>query len=452
MTNNTLVPLPDGDRRGTRMTRTERRQRRLAERRHAPVPVEPEDDAETLPDLREEAPAPAPPPPVQVFALPPRVQLAKTTSRFAHIARWSFGLCVILPAIIVAGFYVFMASPQYATNSLFSVRGSADSSGAMDGAGLFAAAGGSVGTEIADSFIVQEYILSRAMVQSLISEANFLEVYSRPSADPYYRLDPTIPIENLVKYWNMMASVEYDLETGILTLTVRAFRPGDAEAITRKVIEKSEDLVNEISLRAREDSVRAAQREVDLAETRYADARKAVAAFRGDTQEISPEKTAETRQSVVGNLESEVAKLESLLTALRSTMSDNSPRVIYVRNQIDALRQQIEAERRRVAIADQGDLVNDDQVLTERLSRYEELVAEREFALNQYQSSYETLEAARIEALKQQRYLSVFVRGEAPEEATYPEALRWVAIVGVTCFLIWGFCILIAAAIRDRIT
>ncbi len=386
---------------------------------------------------------------VQTFVLPPRVQLDKRTTAFGWFARWTFILFVAVPVIGATLFYAFAASPQYATESKFAVRGSANSSGAMDSAGLFMASGGGVGTEIADSFIIQEFILSRSMVQALISEANFLEVYSRPSIDPYYRLDPTLPIEALVSYWNMMAKVDYELETGILTLTIRAFRPSDAEAITRKVIEKSEALVNEISLRSREDSVRAAQREVDIAETRYADARKEVASYRGTTQEISPEKTAESRQSLVGNLEAEVANLESLLTSLRSTMSDNSPRVTYVRNQIEALQRQITAERQRVAVGQDGE---DDSVLTERLSRYEELVAEREFALNQYQSAYETLEAARIEALKQQRYLTVFVRGDAPEESTYPQATRWIAILGVTCFLMWGLMILISAAIRDRTT
>ena len=371
-----------------------------------------------------------------------------TASLFTRVSRWSFILGVLGPTVCVILFYVFVASPQYATHSMFAVRGSADSSGAMDQSSLFAAAGGSAGTEIADSFIVQEYILSRSMVEALISEANFLEIYSRPSADPYYRLDPTIPIEGLVKYWQMMATVDYDLETGILTLIVRAFRPSDAEAITRKVIEKSEKLVNEISLRAREDSVRSAQREVDLAEGRYADARKAVSNFRGNTKDISPERTAEGRQGVVVSLESEVAKMESQLTALLTTMSENSPRVVYIRNQIAALEQQIEAERRRATVTDEGN--DQERVLTERLSEYEELVAEREFALNQYSASYETLEAARVEALKQQRYLTVFVRGEAPEEATYPEAVRWTAIVAATCFMMWGFVMLVAAGIRDR--
>ncbi|MEM0907248.1 MAG: hypothetical protein AAGJ94_07785, partial [Pseudomonadota bacterium] len=139
---------------------------------------------------------------------------------------------------------------------------------------------------------------------------------------------------------------------------------------------------------------------------------------------------------------------QSELTALRATMSDNSPRVVYVRNQIDALERQIDAERVSVAVAEPG---QSQPVLTERLSRYEELLAEREFASQAYTSALAALESARVEALKQERYLAVFVAGAAPDTATYPRGLRWTLIVCGAFFLAWGLFALIAAAVRDRI-
>lgn len=446
MTEKNLVPVPDSDERrsAVRRNRVERRQRQVAERKGtAPVPVEEG-------DLPVEAPPPAAAPAVRAdaFVLPPRAQLTKSASMFGRLVKLSlFGL-VILPTVAATLFYAFMASDEYATMSMFAVRGNSSSTSSMDMGGLFAAAGGSVDSEIADSFIVQEFIQSREMVEALVAEANFLEIYSRPSADPYYRLDPSKPVESLVKYWQMMSAVEYDTDTGIINLTVRAFRPNDAQAITRKVIEKSETLVNELSMRSREDSLKSAQREVELAERRYSDGRKAVAAYRGDEKEIDPQATAKSRESVVSGLEAQVATLESQLTALRATMSDNSPRVVYVRNQLDALRRQIASERLRVAVAEQG---ADQPVLIERLSQYEELLAERDFAEKSYLSSMQTLEMSRMEALKQQRYLAVFVRGSAPERATYPDGVRWVAVLFISLFLAWGLMTVVAAAVRDRV-
>ncbi len=290
------------------------------------------------------------------------------------------------------------------------------------------------------------------MVEHLVAEANFLEIYSRPSADPYYRLDPETTIEGLVSYWQTMSAVEFDTETGIINMTIRAFRPADAEAITKKVIEKSEELINYLSLRAREDSLKNARNELKLSEERYAEARKQVASYRGNEREIDPTLVAASRQTLVGNLESELASTEAELSALLSTMSKNSPRVVYVQNKIDSLQRQIAKERLSVAVRDAGSSDSPDQpVLTERLSNYEELVAEREFAQAAYMSSLAALESARVDALKQQRYLAVFLTGSAPEDAAYPEAIRWTAIVFGSLFLIWGLIALVGAAIRDRV-
>ncbi|WP_420392526.1 hypothetical protein [Acuticoccus sp.] len=442
MTEKTLVPVPDGDERrpATRNKRLERRQKALAERKATAAAV-PAHDRDALPV---EVPAPR----NDAFVLPPRAQLTKSASMFGQLVKASLFLCVVLPTFLTVLFYAAMASPQFATESKFAVRGSSSSTGAMDMGGLFSAAGGSVDSEIADSFILQEFIGSRAMVEVLVAEANFLEIYSRPSADFYYRLDPSLPVEKLVDYWRMMSEAEYDTDTGIITLIVRAFRPRDAEVITAKVIEQSEELVNELSRRSREDSLASARREVELAEARYGDSRKAVAAYRGDEREIDPTAVAKARQGVVSGLEAEVATLQSQLTALRATMSENSPRVVYVSNQIDALQRQIAAERLRVAASEDG---SDQAILTDRLSRYEELVAEQQFAEQSYLSSMETMEMARMEAMKQQRYLAVFVRGSAPERATYPDALRWTLVLLISLVLVWGLITVVCAAVRDRV-
>lgn len=453
MSENNLATVPDqGKRRAAaRRARIERRQQRSvgdqaggenqqqSPKQAANLPAQRNESEQALDVLRPET-----------FVLPPKARIERRSSRFGYIMRLTFLAFVLAPTIITALFYVFVASDQYATESSFSVRGAEASSSGID-IGSFAGIGGmgiAADDEAADSFIVQEYIRSREMVESLITEANFIEIYSRPSADGYYRLDPDTSIEDMTAYWQMMCDVDFDTDTGIITMTVRAFRPQDAETITRKVLEKAEALVNELSRRSRDDRVAAAKREVDIAEQRYANSRTALAANRATEKEIDPTATAQTRAELVGGLESQLAEKEAELSALRATMSDNAPRVQVVRNEIVALQRQIAVERLSVAVAEQGDT---QPVLTDRLSQYEELLAEREFSERAYVSALSTLEAARINALKQQRYLAVFVRGSAPEKSTFPEGLRWTLIVFGVLLAIWTVCSLVAAAVRDQL-
>lgn len=454
MTEKNLIPVPDADERrvAARRARLERR-RAVIEQKEAKLGGSAKGlvskDAEGKSPSVTPINTPAAALQAQAFMLPPRAQLKKGPSRFGHFIRMMFLIFVAAPTILTILFYGFVAADQYATVSAFAVRGASSSGSAVDMTSLISLGGTSATTEVADSYILQEYIQSREMVEILIAEANFLEIYSRPSADPYYRLNPELPVEALIDYWKMMSHVEFDVETGIINMTIRAFRPADAEQITRKVIEKSEALINLLSLRSREDSLTTARRELQLAEERFAEARKTVAAWRGTEREIDPEAVAVQQTTLVGTLETELATLQSELTALRATMSDNAPRVVYVSNKIDAMKRQIATERLSVAVAEEGQT---QPVLTERLSRYEELLAEREFAQQSYAAALASLEGARVEALKQQRYLAVFVTGMAPEESTYPEGMRWTLIIFGGLLLGWGLMALIAAAVRDRVT
>ena len=303
--------------------------------------------------------------------------------------------------------------------------------------------------EIADSLVLVDYIHSREVVDSLIENTDFLSIYSRPEIDFHYRLDPNAPIEDIVDYWRMMSDIHFDETSMIMTFSVRAFRPEEAERIAAHVIELSEELVNELSMRARNDSVELAREEVRMAEERFREARAALAEFRDREREIDPTATATSQQEIVGALQSQLSEQQALLSSLRATMSEDAPRVLYVKNQIEALRRQIAAERESVARPEEIGGASD-PMLTRRLSRFEELEAEREFAQEAYTSALAALETARMEAAKQQRYLAVFVRPAVPQEALYPEGLRWTLIVAAGLLLGWGILALVAAAFRDK--
>ncbi len=130
-----------------------------------------------------------------------------------------------------------------------------------------------------------------------------------------------------------------------------------------------------------------------------------------------------------------------------NTMSETAPRVKYVRSQVDALQKQINDERIKISLREREGGAGS---LTKQLKIYEELVTEREFAEKAYISSLASMERARIDADRQQRYVTVFVHPRTPEAALYPERLRWSLIVLAGLFLIWGIGSLAVASIKDH--
>jgi capsular polysaccharide transport system permease protein len=80
----------------------------------------------------------------------------------------------------------------------------------------------------------------------------------------------------------------------------------------------------------------------------------------------------------------------------------------------------------------------------------EDLVVDREFAGKAYVSALSSLERARGQAHRQQRYVAAFVRPTLPQEAFDPRRI----VASVTVFAIalvpWALGVLIIYAIRDH--
>ncbi|MFM9858450.1 hypothetical protein RUR49_08175 [Pseudoxanthobacter sp. M-2] len=356
----------------------------------------------------------------------------------------SFVIAVVVPTLLTALFYMFLATSQYSTVSQFAVRGPAGAAGPADMLGLFATTASS---ETADTYIILSYIHSRDLIEELDKRINLREIYDRPEADFYYRFDPTKPIEDFVDYMRTMISTEFDTFSGVVTLTVRAFRPEDAQLVAENVLAASERLVNELSRRARDDSLRESRAEVAKSEQRLRLARAMIATFRGSESEIDPAAAAAAQQGVITQLEGQATGIESQLNALRQTMSASAPPVVQLESQLAAVRKQADVERQKVALERGG---TTGTALTQRLTRYEELLTEREFAERAYVSSLASLEGARLEADRKQRYLAVFVSPRSAEEALYPQGLRWTAVVFGVCLIVWGIFSIIIAGVRDH--
>ncbi len=356
----------------------------------------------------------------------------------------SFLIAVVVPTLLTALFYMFLATSQYSTVSQFAVRGPAGAAGPADMLGLFATTASS---ETADTYIILSYIHSRDLIEELDKRINLREIYDRPEADFYYRFDPTKPIEDFVDYMKTMVSTEFDTFSGVVTLTVRAFRPEDAQLVAENVLAASERLVNEISRRARDDSLRESRAEVAKSEQRLRLSRAMIATFRGSESEIDPAAAAAAQQGVITQLEGQATGIESQLNALRQTMSASAPPVVQLESQLAAVRKQADVERQKVALERGG---TTGTALTQRLTRYEELLTEREFAERAYVSSLASLEGARLEADRKQRYLAVFVSPRSAEEALYPQGLRWTAVVFGVCLIVWGIFSIIIAGVRDH--
>lgn len=360
-------------------------------------------------------------------------------------------LMVVLPTVLAALYYGVVAAPQYAVEVRFAIRGGTHSSAPSGGTDLvssLAGFGSSSSSTMSDAYIVMDFVKSREIIEKMRPMVDIRSVYGNPSADFVMRLGASAKIEDVVDYWRWMIDVSLDAISQIITVKVRAFSREDAVRVAEGVLAFSEELINNLSERARLDTVKFAEHEVRRNEDRLRVNRSLVRQFRDQQQEIDPLKKADNQLSLLGQLEGQLAAARARMSTLRRYMQEGAPSVTFLETQIKALERQVEQERAKLGKG--AEKPSDSNTLSGQVAAYEELLVEREFAEKAYVSALSTLEKARIDAAQQQRYLATFVRPSLPQEALYPQRLLNTFLVLIGSALFWALSVLVFYAVRDH--
>jgi capsular polysaccharide transport system permease protein len=88
--------------------------------------------------------------------------------------------------------------------------------------------------------------------------------------------------------------------------------------------------------------------------------------------------------------------------------------------------------------------------LTRRVGIYEELAVDLEFLQRNYVSALASLEAARLEADRQQRYVATFVHSSLPQEPLYPRRELNCLIVFLCAVMGWGILTMVVYVVREH--
>jgi capsular polysaccharide transport system permease protein len=356
----------------------------------------------------------------------------------------SFIALVLLPIMVAAVYLFAIAADQYVSEFRFSLN-SIDPP-RLDPLSLLTG-NASHSPAALESHIVVQYITSRAIIDELDASLDLRRMFSPPDADWWARLPRPTSIEALVLYWRGQVDPFYDPANGTVVVRVRAFTPAEALQLAKAIVAASEQLVNELSSRARHDTVRNAEAEVAQAEARLKTVLADIRAFRDREGLIDPGKTAEATGTLAARLRDELVRTNADLSTLKSYMRDDAPAVKVLKARIRS----VETQQRAVA----HDLTDTDRSRNDTLSRqlgsYEQLESERRFAEAAYQHALQGLDQARANADRQQVYIASFVPPSLPEEALYPRQWRSLGVVALVAFALWAIGGLAVQSIRDHL-
>jgi capsular polysaccharide transport system permease protein len=362
--------------------------------------------------------------------------------------RFSFFALVLVPSVVATVNLAFIASDQYAAEARFAVRAAQFEGAKMDNKSALAnaAIGGSIPSLAGqDAYVIASYIRSAAVFADLPPNLDPRLVYSRPEADFWARLSPGASLEKLTDYWRSMVTTYVDGPSGVVTVSVRAFRPADARDLAAAVVAASEKLVNAMSERARRDAMKEAEAEVKRTEAMVSASLKEERAYRDRAGWTDPGAQATSASTLLLAAMGERIRLQNDYFVDSRAMSPEAPTLITLKSRLDAIDSQIGKLRGQLTSA-----ADDKGTVAASIAEFETLEIKRIFAEKLYTLSQEALERARQRAERQNVYISVFAPALTPEEAQYPERWSLSAMIFAGLLAIWAILALTAATVADH--
>ena len=386
-------------------------------------------------------PAAKPPPAPLVIEVPPMANPTRLRRRHWGIGA-SFVLLVLLPALLV-GYYLFaIAADQYESRVGFAVRAE-ESQSALD------VLGGLTGLSSAsssDTDILYEYIQSQEMVERMDAQLDLRTMFSRPKDDPVFALGEQVSIEQLMAYWPRMLKVYYDGGSGLIEVRAFAFTAAEAQQLSAAVYAEASRKINALSAIARADATRYAAEERDKAITRLIAARKALTAFRIETQIVDPSADIAGQMGLLNTLQAQLADALIEQDVLLDNSRAGDPRLQQVVLRIQVIEARIAAERQKLGVGNGNGQHSYAQVVGD----FEELQVDLQFAETAYLTSLGAYDAALSEAQRTSRYLTTYLRPTRAETATAPNRELLSFLVTAFLMVIWFILLLIYYSLRDR--
>ncbi len=364
------------------------------------------------------------------------------TPRSRMNGRHLFGSMVVLPTLLALIYFTFVAAPQFASETRFTIRSPhRNAAGFLSG---FLQSTGFVRAQD-DSYSVMDFIRSRAAVEELSREDNLRDIFARSDADfvtrfPQFWAQPTQ--EALFKHYLKFIRISTDNGSGITTLEVRAFRSEDARDLALALLRHAEGLINRLNDRARQDAIIHSQIEVKNGEQRLAEAQGRITEFRNREAMIDPTNQSTTVLDLIARLSADVAEKKAQLSQIERQTAQ-SPMISALRANITATENQISLERAKV--------VGNDGSIAPRIALFEQLVLERELATRMLASATSSLENAKLDAQRQQLYLERIVEPHLPDHALYPKSLYMILMTAAVAFAIYGIAYMLITHVYEHI-
>jgi capsular polysaccharide transport system permease protein len=351
---------------------------------------------------------------------------------------------VLLPTIMAGWYFYKIATPMYAIRAEFVIQqaGPANSGGSLGG--LFSGMG--IATS-QDSIAVQGYLQSREAMARLEKDLGFREHFQQSNIDPLQRLAPDATLEAAYALYKRFVKISYDSSEGIVRMEVVAADPKVATAWAEQLIRYSEEQIDHLTQRLREDQMRDSQSGYDKAQSNLADSQLRLINLQEKYKIISSEAEVALLTSQISALESQIMQERLSLAQMESNETPNQARMEPIKRRIATLEDETALLRAKMTEGGAGETS-----LAEVQSQL--MVAQSDLQTRQLimAQALQSMETSRVEANRQVRYLSLAVTPTPTDAPAYPRAFENTLATLLIMLGIYLMVAMTAAILREQVS
>lgn len=360
-----------------------------------------------------------------------------------HRQRHRLGLIiVVVPMVLLLIYYLLIAVDRYDSESRVVVKRNADAGAILGGISLpFLGVMGSSSNE--DAMHLKEFIHSMDMLEKLDKQFQLRENLKLRGLDIVNHLPPWATKEDFFELYRKRVTVDFDEKTGVLVIHAQAHTAEQARKLNAAILTESDAFMNELSQRIAREQVDFANKELLRARKSLDEAKENLLNFQNKSGMLDPVASAEVGNRLIAELEGQLAGKEVEYNTMSAVLQNNAPQLVSLRQTIESLKKQIQAERKKLTSSQNGGI-------NRKAAQYMDYRALVEFHGDVYKISLAAVEKMRLEAARKVKSLAVLSAPTLPEEAEYPRRAYMLGTWLFVLLLLFGLIRLTIEIIEDH--
>ena len=330
--------------------------------------------------------------------------------RSSPLPQLSVTQLLLIPVALSGIYFYAIARDRYVTRSDFVIRKAEESDTNMGGAGLASLLGRGNQLSLEDARFLKTYLQSPQVLADLDRTYDLDQAYAQKGLDRFAGMKPDLSKEKRLNYFKKQVSVNLDEISGAIVLRTIGLDPKASLNLNRFMLAKSEQFVNRLNQDISQKQLNFAESELNRARGNLNQAKNRLLVYQESNTVIDPKGEAELAGQTISKLQEKLVELRVELATLKRQFKDpGEPEVAVVADQVRELEQQIQIERRSL-VSSKG------RNLNRKAADVLKLESEVNFATDSYKLALTSVEKARIESKRQQKFMALLSAPQLPED------------------------------------